>query len=816
MILTSALAIPAKPCVVEVEETDDESSEEENSAVLKLIKKSEKKVAAHKPQQATKVSSFQVSSTRPSVGAGKGSTQPPPTGPSFKAAGDQNVPPPGTTPKPSPSEWKPVQETNIVKGSTQEDFRPKVEGKTKPSGQISSVMAERLAMFQGSQKREPERQEAPRRKLVSNVARLFNKDEDDDDHQNDAKPLPRKSVLSRWMGKEKEEDSSPLHSAVKRKQKEYRRRSDSEEEHEQPRRSRDRRQSDDSSGDRRSQGKKAIRSRKSHKSESESESDGGSSHQQRGKERKHKEDVKRHTKEPQKETVVNTSTNATIDVLSQLIMGDTVVQPAPAVSEEIPLGGDNLLHSLAIQTGLVEPKPDPSLKALEDLLSLPPEPSVPPPPSQQQLQPRKASTTGQVEEFPIQEETDQPSTHSKDRNKPQTISQSDVPSVIDIDIGQEQQVLQPRPSKKTSLHMNSANFFVNLPVGLPSGGTSIYAPAPLEPLPPPPPLATGPPSSPAFVYGSHKKHSAGSAMPTEDVQAERDALLHQIRSKAELEKVDQEEIESSRQQMKEEAKQQSKSAFVRELESRQSMRSQNKGSRRSSRHEESMHPNGEVEESLHQDHDSSPRSEGHERRGSVSDKQRRRTSQDGDMERDGGSHRRRRSSTTRRVDDVDGKDRRSSARPEPFPDSGDEDLDAPFSYQEMNGNEAENRAAHHQPSDQHEHARSKPLPPPQPIALDEEDEDLPEWKQKLLYQKRLRATAEIRAQKQAERDEEERFLGVPEWKVKLIKKKEAEKAVVEECEKEKQAERHERLARIASMPEWKRKLYMAKNPSALS
>ena len=815
MILTSALAIPAKPRVVEVEETDDESSEEENSAVLKLIKKSEKKVAAHKPQQATKVSSFQVSSTRPSVGEGKGSTQPPPTGPISKAAGDQNVPPPGTIPKPSPSERKPVQETNIVKGSTQEDFQPKVEGKTKPSGQISSVMAERLAMFQGGQKSEPERQEAPRQRLVSNVARLFNKDEDDDDHQDDAKPLPKKSVLSRWMGKEKEEDSPPPHSAVKGKQKEYRRRSDSEEEHERPRKSRDRRQSDDSSGDRRSQRKKGIRSKKSRKSESESESDGGSSHQQRGKERKHKEEVKRHTKEPQKETVVNTSTNATIDVLSQLIMGDTVVQPAPAVSEDIPLGGDNLLQSLAIQTGLVEPKPDPSLKALEDLLSLPPEPSVPLPPSQQQLQPRKTSTTGQVEEFPIQEETDQPSTHSKGRSKPQTISQSDVTSVIDIDIGQEQQVLPPRPSKKTSLHMNSANFFVNLPVSYPRGSTSIYAPAPLEPLPPPPTLATGPPSSPA-VYGSRKKHSAGSAMPTEEVQADRDALLHQIRSKAELEKIDREEIESNRQQMKEEAKQQSKSPFVRELESRQSMRNQNKGSRRSSRHEESMHPNGEVEEPLHQDHDPSARSEGHERRGSFSDKQRRRTSQDGDMERDGGSHRRRRSSTTRQVDDVDGKDRRSSAQPEPFPDSGDEDLDAPFSYQEMNGKEADNRAAYHKPSDQHEHARSKPLPPPQPIALDEEDEDLPEWKQKLLYQKRLRATAEIRAQKQAERDEEERFLGVPEWKVKLIKKKEAEKAVAEEYEKEQHAEKHERLARIASMPEWKRKLYMAKNPLVLS
>ena len=48
-------------------------------------------------------------------------------------------------------------------------------------------------------------------------------------------------------------------------------------------------------------------------------------------------------------------------------------------------------------------------------------------------------------------------------SKPQPIVSTDTRTVIDIDIGQEQQILQPRHSKKTSLHTNSANFVVNLP-----------------------------------------------------------------------------------------------------------------------------------------------------------------------------------------------------------------------------------------------------------------------------------------------------------------------------------------------------------------
>ena len=813
MILASAFAIPAKPKVVEIEETDEESSEEENTAVLKLIKKSEKKVAARKPQQATKVPSFQVSSSGPSVGAAKRSTQPPSFGPS-KADSDQNLPSPGTTSKPGISKLKPFQEVSVVKGCTQEGFQPKLEGRTKPPGQISSVMADRLAMFQGGQKGEPERQEAPRRRLVSNAACLFNKnDEDDNDHQEDTKPLPRKPVLSRWVEREKEDDTAPPHSVVKGKQKESKGRSDSEDEHERPGRSRDRRQSNDSSDYRHSRAKKGMHKRKGRKSESESESDGGHSHQKKGKGRKQKEEVLKHTKEPPKDDVVSVTTNATIDVLSQLVMGDAppVVQPAP-VSEEMPFGGDNLLHSLAIQTGLVEPKPDTSLKALEDMLSLPAEPSVPPP--WQQVQLRKASTTGQVEESPIQEEAEDPSDHSKSRSRPQSIKQSDSPSVIDIDIGQEQEILLPQRSKKTSLHINSANFFVNLPASAPSESPSIYAPAPPEPLPPPPPLCSQPPPSlPDFVHGSEKKRSSEGGMPSKEVQADRDALLHQIRSTREVEKVDHDKIESNTQQMRQEAKRHLSSSLVHEPDSKQSTGTRKEGSRRSSKHEDSMHPNGEVEEFLHHDHDPGARNEGHTQRDSLSDGQSR-TSQD-EMERDGRGHRRRRNSTTRQVDNVNGKGRRSSAQPEP--DSGGEGNDTPSSHQEQINNDTEDRAAHHPTSDrQHEHAKREPLPPPQPVALDEEDEDLPEWKQKLLYQKRLRATAEVRAKKQAERDEEERFLGVPEWKVKLIKKKEAEKAVMEESEREHQAERHERLTRIASMPEWKKKLYMAKNPLALS
>ena len=96
-----------------------------------------------------------------------------------------------------------------------------------------------------------------------------------------------------------------------------------------------------------------------------------------------------------------------------------------------------------------------------------------------------------------------------------------------------------------------------------------------------------------------------------------------------------------------------------------------------------------------------------------------------------------------------------------------------------------------------------------------DEEDLPEWKKRLLYQKKLRATAAERMEREKEREKEAKYVGMPEWKVKLMKKKEAEKEMLEAEEREKNLKKNEKLERINSMPEWKRKLYLAKNPEAV-
>lgn len=73
----------------------------------------------------------------------------------------------------------------------------------------------------------------------------------------------------------------------------------------------------------------------------------------------------------------------------------------------------------------------------------------------------------------------------------------------------------------------------------------------------------------------------------------------------------------------------------------------------------------------------------------------------------------------------------------------------------------------------------------------------------------------MRAQEEAVKMEEARFKGLPAWKVKLMKKKETDRMAREEEDRVRNAAKQEKMDKIASMPEWKRKLYLAKNPDAL-
>lgn len=71
----------------------------------------------------------------------------------------------------------------------------------------------------------------------------------------------------------------------------------------------------------------------------------------------------------------------------------------------------------------------------------------------------------------------------------------------------------------------------------------------------------------------------------------------------------------------------------------------------------------------------------------------------------------------------------------------------------------------------------------------------------------------VQAEEQLRQKEEEvMFEGVPEWKKQLIKQKMAVKAAQEETEKQQLREKEAKQAEIAAMPEWKRKIFLQKNP----
>lgn len=56
------------------------------------------------------------------------------------------------------------------------------------------------------------------------------------------------------------------------------------------------------------------------------------------------------------------------------------------------------------------------------------------------------------------------------------------------------------------------------------------------------------------------------------------------------------------------------------------------------------------------------------------------------------------------------------------------------------------------------------------------------------------------------------FEGIPAWKKNLIKQKMSTRAAQEATKMEEERSRQEKLAEIAAMPEWKRKLFIEKNP----
>ena len=101
--------------------------------------------------------------------------------------------------------------------------------------------------------------------------------------------------------------------------------------------------------------------------------------------------------------------------------------------------------------------------------------------------------------------------------------------------------------------------------------------------------------------------------------------------------------------------------------------------------------------------------------------------------------------------------------------------------------------------------------------LEEEDpldanDSIPAWKKAMLKKKQLQAKEleEDRARKQAVM--QAKFEGVPEWKKEIMMKKQAQQEAAQAVEMEKKKEEKEKLDMVRQMPEWKRKLFLQKNP----
>ena len=53
---------------------------------------------------------------------------------------------------------------------------------------------------------------------------------------------------------------------------------------------------------------------------------------------------------------------------------------------------------------------------------------------------------------------------------------------------------------------------------------------------------------------------------------------------------------------------------------------------------------------------------------------------------------------------------------------------------------------------------------------------------------------------------------MPDWKKMIVKKRREEQAASDAVRQEEDAQRYAKMAEIAAMPEWRRKLYLERNP----
>lgn len=89
---------------------------------------------------------------------------------------------------------------------------------------------------------------------------------------------------------------------------------------------------------------------------------------------------------------------------------------------------------------------------------------------------------------------------------------------------------------------------------------------------------------------------------------------------------------------------------------------------------------------------------------------------------------------------------------------------------------------------------------------------VPSWKAAMQNKKKQREEEERKAEEQKNSAYEAQFEGMPLWKRKLVEKRANEKAVEDAKAAEKDKELQDRLKIIAAMPQWKRELFLEKNP----
>ena len=100
-----------------------------------------------------------------------------------------------------------------------------------------------------------------------------------------------------------------------------------------------------------------------------------------------------------------------------------------------------------------------------------------------------------------------------------------------------------------------------------------------------------------------------------------------------------------------------------------------------------------------------------------------------------------------------------------------------------------------------------------PVSMVGEDgKPLPTWKAAMYAKRQEKEESAKRDEERRKELEESKYKGVPAWKRKLMEKKSQEREAKERKQQKKNQEMEDKLNEIRSMPQWKRDIFLQKNP----